>query len=257
MEILAISIVTFIICLLTFFSGFGLGTLLTPFMMLFFPVDIAIGLTAVVHLFNNLFKWALVGKKTSINIILSFGVPAIIAAMIGSWLLLQWSDLPVLYTYQLFGKSFEITPIKLIIGLLLLFFASLDIIPKFQSLAFPKKWMPFGGILSGFFGGLSGNQGAFRSAFLIKSGLNKEMFVGTTVVISTLVDFTRLGIYSQQIQKIDWQAYQLLLLTATISGILGSWLGNYWLKKVTLSTLQYGIAWMLMLLSFLLAFGIL
>ena len=61
----------------------------------------------------------------------------------------------------------------------------------------------------------------------------------------------------QQIQKIEWQAYQLLLLTATISGILGSWLGNYWLKKVTLSTLQFGIAWMLMLLSFLLALGIL
>ncbi|MBS4039059.1 MAG: sulfite exporter TauE/SafE family protein [Flavobacteriales bacterium] len=257
MEVLVISIVTFIICLLTFFSGFGLGTLLTPFMMLFFPVDIAIGLTAVVHLFNNLFKWALVGKKASINIILNFGVPAIIAAMIGSWLLLQWSDLPILHTYEMFGKSFEITPIKLIIGLLLLIFASLDIIPKFQSLAFPKKWMPIGGILSGFFGGLSGNQGAFRSAFLIKSGLSKELFVGTTVVISTLVDFTRLGIYSQQIQKIDWQAYQILLLTAIISGILGSWLGNYWLKKVTLSTLKHGIAWMLMLLSFLLALGIL
>ncbi|MFN3908370.1 MAG: hypothetical protein ACK4JX_04995 [Flavobacterium sp.] len=75
-------------------------------MMLFFPVDIAIGLTAVVHLFNNLFKWALVGKKASINIILNFGIPAIIAAMIGSWLLLQWSDLPILYTYEMFGKSF-------------------------------------------------------------------------------------------------------------------------------------------------------
>lgn len=257
MEILTISIVTFIICLLTFFSGFGLGTLLTPFMMLFFPVDIAIGLTAVVHLFNNLFKWALVGKKASINIIINFGIPAIIAAIVGSWLLLRWSDLPILHTYKMFGKSFDIHPIKLVIGLLLLVFASLDLIPKFQSLAFPKKWMPIGGMLSGFFGGLSGNQGAFKSAYLIKSGLNKEMFVGTTVVISTLVDFTRLGIYSQQIQKIDWQAYQILLLTATISGILGSWLGNIWLKKITLNTLQFGIAWMLMVLSFLLALGIL
>jgi len=257
MEILTISIVTFIICLLTFFSGFGLGTLLTPFMMLFFPVDIAIGLTAVVHLFNNLFKWVLVGKKASVNIILSFGVPAIIAAIIGSWLLLQCSDLPILYTYHLFGKSFEITPIKLTIGLLLLLFASLALIPKFQSLAFPKKWIPVGGILSGFFGGISGNQGAFRTAFLIKSGLSKEMFIGTTVVISTLVDFTRLGIYSQQVQIIDWQAFQILILTATISGILGSWLGNYWIKKVTITTLQYGITWMLMLLSFLLATGIL
>jgi hypothetical protein len=36
---------------LTLFSGFGLGTLLMPVVALFFPLDLAIAMTAMVHLF--------------------------------------------------------------------------------------------------------------------------------------------------------------------------------------------------------------
>ena len=39
---------------LTFFSGFGLGTLLLPAFAPFFPVDRAIALTAAVHFLNGL-----------------------------------------------------------------------------------------------------------------------------------------------------------------------------------------------------------
>jgi uncharacterized membrane protein YfcA len=46
--------------ILTFFSGFGLGTLMLPVMALFFPVDLAVIATAIVHLANNLFKFGLV-----------------------------------------------------------------------------------------------------------------------------------------------------------------------------------------------------
>ena len=38
----------FFAAILTFFSGFGLGTILTPVMMVFFPVDIAIAFTGIV-----------------------------------------------------------------------------------------------------------------------------------------------------------------------------------------------------------------
>lgn len=49
---------------------------------------------------------------------------------------------------------------------------------------FPPHWLPLGGLLSGFFGGLSGNQGALRSAFLLKAGLSKEAFIATGTVSS-------------------------------------------------------------------------
>ena len=56
MEIILICLAAFLASLLTFFSGFGLGTILMPVFALFFPLEMAIALTGVVHLLNNLFK---------------------------------------------------------------------------------------------------------------------------------------------------------------------------------------------------------
>ncbi|MGB0431657.1 MAG: sulfite exporter TauE/SafE family protein, partial [Bacteroidia bacterium] len=61
MEFVIISIVAFATAILTFFSGFGLGTILTPVFAIFFPIDQAIALTGVVHFANNIFKLFLVG----------------------------------------------------------------------------------------------------------------------------------------------------------------------------------------------------
>mgnify|MGYP000679824147 CR=1 FL=1 len=55
--------------------------------------------------------------------------------------------------------------------------------------------MPLGGVLSGFFGGLSGHQGALRSMFLVKCGLDATSFVATGVVIAIAIDLTRLALY--------------------------------------------------------------
>ncbi len=41
MAIFIISVVAALASLLTFFSGFGLGTILTPVLILFFPIEIA------------------------------------------------------------------------------------------------------------------------------------------------------------------------------------------------------------------------
>ena len=93
MEIVIISLVAFVVAILTFFSGFGLGTILTPAFMIFFPTDLAIALTGVVHFFNNIFKLFLVGKNASKEVLLRFGIPAVIAAFVGSYLLLNIPDI--------------------------------------------------------------------------------------------------------------------------------------------------------------------
>ena len=100
---------------------------------------------------------------------------------------------------------------------------------------FGKKSLPIGGFLSGFFGGLSGNQGALRSSFLIKHGLDKETFIATTVVISTMVDFTRLGVYSSNILQINLEDYLTLGVSSILAAILGAFIGNKLLKKITFS----------------------
>src|SRR6478735_5037725 len=100
MEIVIVSLIAFFAAILTFFSGFGLGTILTPVFMFFFPVDVAIAFTGIVHFFNNIFKLFLVGKNADKEVLIRFGVPAVIAALIGSWLLLNISDVKPLFTYE-------------------------------------------------------------------------------------------------------------------------------------------------------------
>lgn len=255
MEIVLISIVAFFVAILTFFSGFGLGTILAPVMMLFFPVEVAIALTGVVHFSNNLFKLVLVGKNVNKEVALRFGIPAVVFAFIGALLLVKIPNMHPLYSYTLFDSNFQIFPIKLIVAVFLLFFAVVDLIPYFNRLQFNKSKLPIGGALSGFFGGLTGAQGALRSAFLIRAGLSKEAFIGTTVVISSFVDITRLSVYSTRILNLDLKENFPLLLYATLSAITGAFIGNKLLKKVTLHFLQITVAVLLAVLSIGLGLG--
>ena len=129
--------------------------------------------------------------------------------------------------------------------------------PFLKKLNFKKKHLPFGGFLSGFFGGLSGHQGALRSAFLINAGLTKEVFIGSAVVISAFVDFTRLSIYSTRFLNSGLSDNIPLILCATISAIIGAYYGNKLLKKVTLKFIQKLVAILLIAISIALGVGLL
>lgn len=256
MEMIIICIAAFLTAILTFFSGFGLGTIMLPVFALFFPVDIAIALTGVVHFANNLFKMALVGKHADKTVLLRFGLPAILASFLGAWLLLKITVLPSFYAYELLGKTFEITPVKLIIALLLIFFSLFEILPSTQKIQFGRDKLIYGGLLSGFFGGLSGIQGAVRSAFLIKSGLNKEAYIATGVIIASMVDITRLSVYASHFAASNLQENMVLLGAATFSAIAGAVLGKKLLKKVTMRSIQLLVAIMLMFISMALGLGL-
>jgi len=256
MEILIIGLAAFITAILTFFSGFGLGTILTPVFMIFFPVELAIALTGVVHFFNNIFKIILVGKQASKPVLIRFGVPAVIASFAGAWLLLHIPDSKPLFQYELFNRTLEVYPVKFIISVLLILFAGMDLFPFFNKMQFGKEKLPVGGVLSGFFGGLSGNQGAFRSAFLIKAGLTKESFIGTAVVVSTFVDFTRLSVYATRFTKSGLADNIILVLFAVLAAVVGAYIGNKLLKKVTIHSIQVLVAIMLIFISIALGMGI-
>ncbi|MAU64008.1 MAG: hypothetical protein CMC38_06690 [Flavobacteriaceae bacterium] len=257
MDIIIISLVTFFAALLTFFSGFGLGTILTPVMLLYFPVEIAIAFTGIVHFSNNIFKLFIIGKNVSKEVLIKFGFPAIIAAFFGSLLLFYIDENSIVYSININGILREVSAVKFVISLLLIMFAIIDLVPFFNNLKFEKKSLPIGGILSGFFGGLTGNQGALRSAFLIKIGLEKKVFVATTVVISSLVDMTRLGVYASNLVSINLSDYFALGFFSIISGIIGSIIGNKLLKKVTIEFIRFLVAILILVIAFGLLLGIL
>ncbi|MFN2371239.1 MAG: TSUP family transporter [Candidatus Krumholzibacteriia bacterium] len=242
---------------LTFFSGFGLGTLLLPVFALFFPLEEAIALTAVVHFLNGLFKLALVGRHADRGVVLRFGLPAIVAAFLGAWLLHALAGLDALLVWSAWGRELVVTPVKLTVGLLLLVFAVLEFSPRFGRLSFGPRWLPVGGVLSGFFGGLSGMQGALRSAFLVRAGLAKEVFVATGVVVSVLIDFTRLGMYARSLAAQAGDLQWGLLAAAVLAAFAGAALGNLYLKKLTMHGVQRIVAVMLFLVALGLIGGLL
>jgi uncharacterized membrane protein YfcA len=242
---------------LTLFSGFGLGTILVPVFAIFFPIEIAIALTAIVHFLNNLFKLTLVGQHADRKIVLRFGIPAVFSALLGAYILTLITDLKPLFHYSIAAHRFEIMPVKLIIAIIIIAFVLFDSLPRFANLQFDKKYLVLGGILSGFFGGISGNQGALRSAFLLKSNLKKEVYIATGVVIACLIDVFRLLIYSKQLLKLGSDLNFTLLIAATLAAFLGAYIGSKLVKKMTFRIIHIVTTIMLLVLAILLALGVL
>jgi uncharacterized membrane protein YfcA len=253
MEYGVIALAALVTSALTLFSGFGLGTLLMPVFALFFPVEVAVALTAIVHFLNNLFKLALLGRHADRRAVLQFGIPALLAAFLGAWVLLWLGDLKPLFLYRVSSHTFQVTPVKLVVAVLMVLFAFFELIPALEKLSFDRKVLPLGGFLSGFFGGLSGHQGALRSAFLIKCGLAKESFIATGVVLACMVDASRLLVYGSHFSGAGVGGNIPLLLTAVASAFLGAYFGNRLVKKVTLRAIQTLVG--ILLLGIALALG--
>ena len=249
-----------LVAALTLFSGFGIGTLLMPVFAIFFPIEAAVAMTAVVHLSNNLFKLTLVGRYADWKIAVRFIIPGLIFSAFGAYLLTRMATSEPLYSYEFYGVR-ELTILKLVVGLLMLLFALLELSKRFDELSFPKKYLPLGGALSGFFGGLSGHQGALRSAFLIRSIDDKTKFIGTGVVCSVVVDLSRVAVYGilffgGTLTTIVDSGGLNLISAAVLTAFLGSFIGNRLMKKVKMRHVRNLVGGMLLVVALLLGSGL-
>ena len=261
MSYVIICTVALVVSGLTLFSGFGLGTLLMPAFTLFFPVEIAIAATAVVHLANNIFKVVLIGKKADMGIVLRFALPAAFTAMLGALLLNYISSVQSIVQFTLAGWAVNLTPVKLVIAVLIMIFALFELIPGLGKFSFEPQFIPLGGMASGFFGGLSGHQGALRTAFLLRAKLPKEVFIGTMVVSAVIVDISRLAVYgatffSRDFEILKSQGGLQLVLAGCLAAFLGAFIGSRLLKKITMQAIQTIVGIMLFLLAIAMGVGL-
>jgi hypothetical protein len=98
-------------------------------------------------------------------------------------------------SYAIGRRTYEVRPIKLVLAALMLLFARAELSKRVKAASLDPKYLPLGGIVSGFFGGLSGHQGAFRSVFLLRTGLDKEAFIGTGAAIASIIALSRLVVW--------------------------------------------------------------
>jgi uncharacterized membrane protein YfcA len=113
-------------------------------------------------------------------------------------------------------------------------------------------------LLSGFFGGLTGQQGAFRSVFLLRAGLTAERFIATGVIIAVIVDLTRLATYAATFDGVFDPAERegLMVLVGTLSAFAGAYVATRRLDKVTIGAIRYSVAGLMFIIGLALAVGV-
>ncbi|MEY4659788.1 MAG: hypothetical protein RJB36_1554 [Bacteroidota bacterium] len=246
-----------LVCLLgsfaTFFSGFGLGTILLPVFSLYFSLETAILATAMVHFANNIFKLSLMSRHIDWTLFKKFGITALLGGFIGAFLLKLLGEAGTFYVFPIWGGR-SVSVVAFLIGLLMLIFVYFE----WKKIAFPFSkapfFLPLGGFLSGLFGGFSGHQGALRSAFLSKIVMDKHVFVATSTLISFFIDASRISIYSTHV---EWQAlnWQVLVIGST-AAFVGSILGKKYLQKASISFINLIVAVFLTFMALLILTGI-
>ena len=171
------------------------------------------------------------------------------------------SGQPVLASWTFLGRAAEVTPVKLVMGVLILGFSAFELVPGLRSIQAPVRWLPVGGALSGFFGGLSGHQGALRAVFLSPLRLSPAQFASTQAVIALLVDAARLLVYGWSFlvlagaagaQRIPWH----LVAVASLCAFAGAYLGKRLLPRMTLGILRWVVGVLLLLVGSGLVIGV-
>ncbi|MFN4852892.1 MAG: TSUP family transporter [Bacteroidota bacterium] len=254
---LLIALSAFAASFVSFYSGFGLGTVLTAVFCFFYPAETAITISAIVHLLNNLYKFYLMRSHLQLAPAIPFLFAAIPSAMLGAWFLQHWAWMDTYVNYDVFSFHVSSKGTSFALGIVLIIFAFTEGILKVRYLRQSGTPVLFaGGLISGFVGGLTGNQGALRSFFLIHAIPDKKTFVATGVAIALFLDISRIPFYRKNLPtpESDHAFYSHLLL-AVLFALAGAWLGKKSLIKSGVNHIQTIFQFALFLLGLALVTG--
>ena len=126
------------------------------------------------------------------------------------------------------------------VGLALVILPILSATERWTNFRLPESEDRIGGFGSGFFGGLTGHQGALRAMFLQKRLPDKVSYAATASVLALAVDITRIPIYIIFEGSAILDEY-VLILALVISAVVGVNLGKVWLTKWKQSRIRVGI----------------
>tara|TARA_B110001452_G_C15237723_1_gene428547 strand:- start:2913 stop:3680 length:768 start_codon:yes stop_codon:yes gene_type:complete len=216
--------ITLMAAALTVPAGFGLATMLTPVVLLWLPPHEAIAVVAVIHGAHNAWKLKVLRSNINLDAVKRYGWALILGAIIGS--LLQ-SKIPS-------------NPLLLVVGIALIILPLLSVTEKWTKLRLGETEDRIGGFGSGFFGGLTGHQGALRALFLQKRLPDKLTYAATASVLALVVDLTRIPIYLYFEGRGIMDEY-ILIIALVLAAIMGVNLGKKWLLSWKDSWIRSGI----------------
>ena len=224
-------IIAFIAAAVASVAGFGTATMTIPFLSWIIGFKQAIIIIAFFHGFSNLFKLIQLRQAVNIRLMLWYGIPTVITAIVGAYLL-------------------EVVAPKAIglgIGIFLVLFAIYTLINPSRTLPEREYVLVTGGLLSGFTAGLIGLGGAIRGAFLISTKIKRETYIATSAAIALFTDIARCTTYVVR-GNLESQYYWYIPVLLII-GFIGTRLGVRLLKWLPELTVKRIILVLLILVS--------
>ena len=209
-------------------TGFGIGSLLTPFFALQVDIRLAVAAVAIPHVLGTTLRFFLLQGRADRAVLWSFGLTSAAGGLLGAalqgWLGSRW--------------------LTVVFGALLLFVAAGQATGLTQRMRFRGAAAWIAGAASGLLGGLVGNQGGIRSAALVGFDLPKHTFIATATAIALLVDGARLPVYlvmqEEEILSV-WPWVAVASVGVCIGTLLGSRvmarIPDIWFRRVLAAVL--------------------
>ena len=213
-------------------AGFGIGSLLTPLLAATFGTATAVAAVAIPHVAATALRCWRLRANIDWSVLRGFGLLSAAGGLVGA----------LLYT------RFSNDALTLTLGLLLLSTALATLVDLPSRVRVTRIVVGVLGLLSGFFGGLAGNQGGLRAAAMLSLSLSPVRYVATATATAMLVDIVRTPIYV-------WRAGGVLttlvlpLSVATAGVLIGTVLGERILLGLSIRQFRYAIAVLIGLLG--------
>ena len=213
-------------------SGFGIGSLLTPLLVLSMPTAEAVAVVAIPHFIATALRLAGLRREIHWPTFRQFGIASAIGGLIGAAI----------------QARLRSPQLSMVLGILLVSAGSSELAQRRLPLPTTRFWRLLGGTLSGLFGGMVGNQGGIRAAALLGFNLSARELVATSTASAILVDAARLPIYLVTAGSAIVAARDIVIL-ASIGVVVGTLLGVPVLGRVPAGAYRRLLGGLLVLLG--------
>lgn len=225
--------------LISAISGFGIGSLLTPVLAYHLDTRLAIAAVSVPHLVGTAQRFWTMRRNIDRRLLREFGITSALGGLTGA----------------LVHGKLNSRGLTVIFGCLLLFTAIAELTGWMRRVHWGKSFGWIAGALSGFLGGLVGNQGSIRTAGLLAYEVSPAAFVATATTVALIVDGARMPVYMVA-QGRDVVHQWPVLAVATVCVVLGTAVGIRVLPRLRRELFRRTVAILLAALGLAMLIGI-
>jgi uncharacterized protein len=190
-------------------AGFGIGSLLTPLLALRLGTPLAVAAVALPHAAATVLRAWRLRRAVDWPLFRRFGLWSAAGGLAGALVFARLGG-PALT--RVLGALLILTAVSGLTG-----WAARVRLPVWAT------WIL--GLLSGFFGGVVGNQGGLRAGALLGLGLPPAAFVATSTMAGVVVDAVRAPVYVGRAGEAVLAVWPLVV-AATTGTLLGTLLGE-------------------------------